>query len=270
MTADLETLFVKDRIYLVHIAKCGGTTIREEVFLRRLAMEHDRYKRDLINIDPRSVEYWKSKILNEKDKKWINLGVIGCHQDKPDYDEEYGYVITIRNPIKRFVSAYYWKLEALETNAYGEDCPEELEALKAWGSANGLAEALYDDSGNLNEETDQFIQKRWTRYMNHIGMDINYYLGDLLKQIKPEQIIGTIAAETMLNDLGRVLGGEPKKISHRKKNDKYPREISEKAYNNLKSYLEEDYECLRKLDEWGHITDDQKPYLFDDVGVKIK
>jgi len=266
----LEDLFVKDRVYLVHIAKCGGTTIREEVFLRKLAMEYERYQSDLINIDPRSVEYWKDKISNESHKKWIDLGVIGCHQGKPDFGEDYKYVITVRNPIKRYISAYYWKLEALETNAYGEKCPEELEVLKAWGSATGLAEALYDDAGNLNEDADQFIQKRWTKYMNHIGMDINYYLRDLLEQIKPEQVLGTIAAETMLKDLGRVLGGEPKKVGHKKKNDKYPREISEKAYSNLKSYLEDDYECLRKLDSWGHITDEQRPYLFDDIGVKIK
>lgn len=266
----LGELFAEDRIYLVHIAKCGGTSLREQIFIRKLAVEYDLYKKDVTLIDPHGVDFWKNKIKNENHKKWIDLGVVGCHQHKPEHSEEYKYVITIRNPIKRFVSAYYWKLEALETNAFGEDCPEELAALKAWGSANGLAESLYDDAGNLNEEADSFIQKRWTKYMNHIGMDIDYYIGDLLQQIEPDDILGTIAVETMAQDISRVLGGEPKELRHKKKNDKYPREISEKAYNNLKSYLESDYECLRKLDEWGHITDEQRPHLFDDIGVKIK
>lgn len=266
----LEDALSNDKAYLVHIAKCGGTTIREQVFIRKLAIEYDKYSRDLLNIDPTGVDYWKNKISNERHKKWIDLGVIGCHQHTADISEDYRYIITVRNPIKRFVSAYYWKLEALETNAYGENCPEELAMLQAWGSANGLAEALYDDAGNLNDETDQFIQKRWTIYMNHIGMDINYYLGELLDNIGSSQVLGVIAAETLPQDLVRVLGGDPSKVGHKKKNDKYPREISEKAYNNLKSYLEDDYECLRKLDSWGHITDEQRPYLFDDAGVKIK
>ena len=77
----------------------------------------------------------------------------------------------------------------------------------------------------------------------------------------------------MADDLIRVLGplSNPKvTLGHDKKNDNYPREISRKAYNNLKSYLADDYECLRKLDSMGHITDEQRPYLFDDIGVKIK
>lgn len=272
---ELKKLFIDDRVYFIHTAKCGGSSLRGQIFAHRLEVEVERYNNQEVQVDPRSNEYWLDLTKNNlgPNKKWMDYGVIGCHQNRPEISDHYKYIISIRNPIKRFVSAYYWKIQALETKAYGEDCPEELEALYSWGSANNLAEALYDDEGYLNEEADAFIEKRWTTYMNHIGMDLDYYLGHLLENIDPGQILGTIAAETMADDLIRVLGplSNPKvTLGHDKKNDNYPREISRKAYNNLKSYLADDYECLRKLDSMGHITDEQRPYLFDDIGVKIK
>ncbi len=68
-------------IYIIHIGKCGGGSLKQE-----LIKKYEQFK----NL------YWEP--------------ILGCHCSKPLINSNFKYVILIRDPINRFISAFYWKM----------------------------------------------------------------------------------------------------------------------------------------------------------------
>ena len=62
----------RDNIHLIHIGKCAGSSIRNELI-----------------------------------QKNVNFICFHCHT--VEYDKNAKYIIVIRNPIKRFISAFNWR-----------------------------------------------------------------------------------------------------------------------------------------------------------------
>ena len=60
-------------IYIIHIGKCGGGSLKQE--------------------------------LKKKNKDFK-----ACHCKKPIIEEKFKYIILIRDPINRFISAFNWKM----------------------------------------------------------------------------------------------------------------------------------------------------------------
>ena len=202
----------------VHIGKTGGSTIK--------------------------------KNLNQKS---INFKHEHCCEIK--YKPNKFYIISIRNPISRFISAFNWRYYLLRTKIQKNDY--ELKIYEKYKNVNYLAENLYINN-ELNIELDKDINKIYKKHPSHLGMDINFYIGKLLEKCSKKQILTVLKTETLNYDFNNFFNLEIKEIL--KKNSNSSENISHLAYKNLKKYLKKDYDCIQKLIDFNLVDDN---YLID-------
>lgn len=197
----------KDTIHVIHIGKCGGMTVRN-------VLQNNNIKQHKIHIE--------KPIFNKKNK----------------------YVIVIRNPIKRLISAFNWRYKLVVVNKTQQGrFAGENHILSRYENVNEFAENI----ANFN------VNKT---YIHHIKEDINHYLGDFLKVCPKENILGVITTEYLNSDLERLFGVHNNVHTHKNTTvtDTY---ISSKGYENLKRYLHKDYKCIEKLFAMGCLTQEQ-------------
>jgi hypothetical protein len=149
-------------VQLIHIGKCGGSTVASLL--------------DKHNIRTRHVHI-KKPVFNPRDK----------------------YLIVIRNPIDRFISAFNWRyklvvLDETQKNRF----PGERDILTKYATVNNLAENIAAFDVNKT-------------YIHHIREDISYYLSDFLQKCKKENILGVVTQENLNHDMEQIL----KEISER-------------------------------------------------------
>ena len=194
---------------LIHIGKCGGTTV--------------------------------DSILAQNNIRHENI-----HVKKPVFNSNDKYLIIIRNPIDRFISAFNWryKLSVLD-KIQGNRFLNEKNTLTKYNCVNNFAENI----ANFDENK---------TYIHHIHENINFYLYDFLKICKKENIIGIVTQENLEYDMKQIFNISSDNI-HKNKNktvtDKY---LSKIGYDLLKQHLRKDYECIHKLFAMGCLT--QKQY----------
>lgn len=203
----------------MHIGKCGGSTVQKEL-------------------------------------KQQNIKFVYRHVQKTSYDSTKKYIIVIRNPISRFISALNWRYKLVCNNGVQSNrFKGEKELLERYPTLNILAENLYKPDGTLNID---FSNKSY--YIHHITEDIHYYLGNILDQGTKESIKAVLVTETLNKDLKQKFNIEV--TEHRKKNsensDKY---LTELGYFNLKKYLQNDYDCINKIYMMNLISEEQYEIL---------
>ena len=207
---------VKDdnkQLIFIHIGKCGGSSL------------------------------WQA-IQNSKIIRSQFLRICKIHIEKPFILKKSKYIIVIRNPIQRAISAFNYRYKLVVED---ETAPQKFEGewsvLKKYKSLNNLAEALYKD-GLLNSEVSKEFQK-----IHHLRENITFYSSEFLSKITSEQIFCVISTETFSEDVINHLGvTEIKKINeNRKFMDDSKKILSQNAYNNLKEYLRDDYRCIEIL-----------------------
>lgn len=204
---------------LIHIGKCGGSTVRTE--------------------------------LKKADIKFVEK-----HICKVTYSNKKRYILIVRNPISRFISAFNWRYKlVIDDGTQSNRFKGEKELLKKYDTVNKLAENIYNNDGTLNLD---FSKKQF--YIHHITEDINFYIGKFLKNCERKNIIAVIATETLNEDLKKLFDIEIR--SHKKKNSgKYNNYLSNLAYRNLRKYLKKDYDCIKKLYELDLITKEKYDIL---------
>ncbi len=109
---------------------------------------------------------------------------------------------------------------------------------------NNLSEKLYKDQ-ILNCAVADDFQK-----IHHLKENISFYLKPLLDEISPSQLFAVFATETLDEDIANILGVQNNIYIHqnsKQTSDKKKKYLSEKAYQNLKTYLKDDYSYLSKL-----------------------
>lgn len=98
----------KNEIFtFVHIGKCGGSTVRR--FLKK-----NKYKFNTIHT---------KKLFN------YNGDIVKINEVK--FSKDYKYLITLRNPIERFISAYKWRYYKLFI-AKDQNCKNEIKILNKY------------------------------------------------------------------------------------------------------------------------------------------
>jgi hypothetical protein len=196
-------------VQLIHIGKCGGSTVASLL--------------DKHNIRTRHVHI-KKPVFNPRDK----------------------YLIVIRNPIDRFISAFNWRyklvvLDETQKNRF----PGERDILTKYATVNNLAENIAAFDVNKT-------------YIHHIREDISYYLSDFLQKCKKENILGVVTQENLNHDMEQILNIQDNSNVYINKNstktDKY---LSELGYEKIKQYLHKDYECIQTLFDMGCLTQTQ-------------
>ena len=198
---------------LVHIGKCGGSTVREE--------------------------------LNKKGVKYIEK-----HITSVKFQSNKKYIIVIRNPISRFVSAFNWRYKLVVKDKVQETRFEgEKMLLEKYETANNLAENIYNPEGEiiLNFRNPEI-------YIHHITEDIDFYIGNFLNECKSENIIAVLATETLKKDFKNNF--EIELESHLKKNTQKT-QLSNSTIKNLVRYLKNDFECIDKLNDMKLLSAEQ-------------
>lgn len=197
----------------VHIGKCGGTTLRQA--LCESPTIHNEYEK-----------------------------ILRVHLSKPPILKSAHYMIVVRNPIQRALSAFnYVYYIVVEKGARRKEWPKEYDILKKYETLNQLGESLYTGQKLCKEAADDFERIR------HLHARISFYLTDLLTQIDPKQVRFVLVQETLNRDIKSMLNLENTKkynsLNYSKAVEK--NYLSEAAYFNLKRYMRDDYEALEKL-----------------------
>jgi hypothetical protein len=199
-------------LVIIHVGKCAGSTLREALTIN--------------NIDYKLI-HLKRAIFNKNDK----------------------YVIVLRNPISRLISAFNWRYKLVILDRLQEiRFPGERETLLKYKDVNTFSEHIsdYDKVNN---------------YIHHVYENINFYLGKFLKKAKKENILGIITQENLNEDTKKIFNIDIGDIEKRK-NDAYTYKfMSHHGRVLLKKYLHKDYKCIDKLFKMGCLTKEQYKIL---------
>ncbi|MDN3517869.1 hypothetical protein QWY84_09620 [Aquisalimonas lutea] len=203
---------------LVHVGKCGGST------LKKAAKRQQRYK---------------------------SMKVV--HIKKPPIHKGASYLLTIRNPISRALSAFNWRYKlVVEDETQKDRFQGEWAILTKYGTLDTLALSLYAKDGSANAEAQQDFLS-----IHHLGENIHFYLGELLQSVEPDQIRGVFSQEFLDSDIYDIFGlpSTERRKSNKKITEPSRLELSPQAVENMKRFLRNDYECIERLHEMEKISD---------------
>eukprot|EP01084_Bolivina_argentea_P188581 324600_1 len=220
-TLQSSKINISGNFTFIHIGKCGGASVWHE-------LENHSFVGNFIDLE------------------------------KVKFNSDIKYVLLIRNPIQRFISAFNWRYK-LVIHQHKRAYKGERQLLQKYKTVNNLSESLYDEKGKLLWH---FGKPRSYKYIHHIFEDINWYIGgDFLENCnKTKNIIGVITTENIVNDMQYIFGVTLNLHLHnnQERNDKF---LSEIGYENLKKYLKKDYECIDKLYKMNVISTKQYDIL---------
>lgn len=196
---------------IIHIGKCAGSTICYEL-------------------------------------KNNNIKFKELHLKKIDFKKNDKYIILLRNPIERLISAFFWRKKLVyQDKSQLLRFRNEYNILKKIDNIHNLILILEND--------EKFLENN---YIHHIKENIKFYLENFLKNCKKENIHAVICKETIREDMKNIFNIE---ISSHLKKNKNDIKLSDDEYNFLKKYLSKDYECIDKLNELGCLTEEKYKIL---------
>jgi len=206
---DSETTLV-----YIHIGKCGGTSLGRSI--RRSPVVSDRFRT-----------------------------IVKVHTRKPPVLPRARYLIVVRNPVERAISAFNWRYKlVVEDRVQANRFKGEHDVLAEYKSLNALADVLYDGDGNLDPRA-----CRQYRAIHHLKEDIAFYLDTLLPNLDSEQLFAVLATETLDQDIADILGVDrvPRMNANGNSVPDEKKWLSDTARMNLRRFLAEDYACVEKL-----------------------
>jgi hypothetical protein len=207
---------ILDRFILVHVGKCAGGTISRELSMAGFNFE--------------------------------------CvHLRKPPLVCSLNYIILIRDPVERFVSAFCWRKHILSSRLKNEKALSYRDLSNLKNSMELEFLSHYQNANQLAEEIDPFHPNRGLHgslglinLIGHIPTGFSWYLDDLLEHPSRKRIIAAIAVETLPRDLDTVFGIK----SVFKDKSSYPEKnhyLSDQSRRNLADLFSAEYRALRKL-----------------------
>lgn len=207
---------MRGKLNVVHIGKCGGSTVRSAIN--------------------------QSSLLAERFES-----VVITHIREVRYSKNQSYLIVIRNPIDRAVSAFNWRYHlVVETEKQRNRFGGEWQILKNYSTLNSLSERLYDaNDGVLNKRVSAEF-----RAIHHLREDISFYLSKMLKHVSPRQVYGIIKQHSLAEDCKSLLGPSVDIVwekEHGSSVDLSKKELSVLAQKNLRRFLHQDFACILKL-----------------------
>jgi len=171
--------------------------------------------------------------------------VHGGHKEVK-FKSDVNYIISIRNPICRWVSAFNWRYYKIVDARKKGGQEGENKFLQIWKTPNNLAENLYDELGNCNFKHD--IPG------THIERGISVYLKGLRSDTK---VLGVIMQETLAEDMKSLFNITVVEQKHSNYSSGYSTFLSSKAKDNLHKYLDSDFKSLKKLKDMDLLTQNQ-------------
>jgi hypothetical protein len=201
------------KLYYIHIGKCGGTTLWRQIQSNKnFITKYDKIER--------------------------------IHIRKPPIDRTADYIIVIRNPTSRALSAFNWRyFLVVEDGCQRNRFPGEYSVLRRYGNLNNLAEKLFTNDVLNTQVASDF------ECIHHLKENIHFYLGKIMKNIYDHQVLTVFAQESLDHDISTYLNVGNSLAENRFANQvpSYKLNLSTAAAHNLKRYLKKDYECIEEL-----------------------
>lgn len=200
-----------------------------------------------------------------------NYNKIHLEKIKPVPNEK--YIIWIRNPITRFVSAFNYIVKFIKEPFIYEYIEKDFNFMKTFSkfkNANDLAEKIYSDKdafkllSNDSTKTPMCMIKRWwlSMYKNHFCPEdmfkgISWYLDDHFLKNHHKKILFCGQLEYFEEDVAKLcklLNIENTYKPYNINTLKLSKYLSPLAIKNLKKFYLNDYKCLDKLVYYGLIN----------------
>lgn len=222
-------------LHVIHVGKCGGSTVTE--LINSSAIVSSQY----IHIHYSHVEGFK-------------------------FFENCDYLLCLRNPIARAISAFAWRRKLVLVDSHPNQInrfPGELNVFQRYSNFAEMLELLYLES---NDILDQDVARDFN-LIHHLRENIYFYLSRLENILRSSNFFGVICQETLAEDCLQLLGVRVGDTVRRYNDMKYDAigELSPRALKNLKRYLSDDYLSIARLWACGLINDQKfKSLMFDD------
>ena len=221
---------IHDIIY-IHVPKTGGGTIN-----------HTLHKIKSNNYDYKQCHSHHSSKDFRRPKNEENININGecLHNNNPFVV----YIISIRNPIKRFISAFYHNflhVDKEKHNKLGIKC------------INTFLDKLF-----INNDISEEIEERFI--VGHLKFGFDEYLSSFLKNKHYSNII-VLLTDDLDRELNRKLHIDNNLIYRGQEHSFIPKNqniaLDEKHIYNLKNYLKKEYSILEKLKKLNLLTEDE-------------
>lgn len=201
-----------------------------------------------------------------------NYTKIHLESIKPDLNEK--YIIWIRNPITRFVSAFNFVIKHINEPFIYKYIKKDFNFKKIFNkfkNANDMAEKIYSDKSVLkllSNDTSKnpmcIIQRWWSSKYNNkyfypedIFKGISWYLDNNFLINYHQNIIFCGQVEHMeedINELCKLLNIKNTYQPYNINNIKLSKYLSPLAIKNLRKFYLNDYKCLEKLVDYGLLS----------------
>lgn len=199
---------------LVHVGKCGGGTVVQELVPRGYQFEKFHLRRPVAAADRR-------------------------------------FVILVRDPVARFVSAYNWRQLVMHEESFpavGSEDPvkrlrhdTERAFLSLFPDVNTFAEKLVA-GGTWDVSPITTLMQ----LIGHVPQGFAWYLDELLDRIEPGQLLGVLATERFADDFESLFGFRPTASRHRNEAS-LPTNLSPAGRANLVRQFAGEYRTLARL-----------------------
>ena len=219
------------KLVFIHPGKCGGSTIRHCIetsgFREKYCLDDDGYTHS--------------------------------HTRQIAFRRNTDYIIALRNPLRRMVSAWNWRKHLVFERGVSPIADEEY-VLKEFITLNNLAKELYDSNGRVNVDLLEKIN-----VVGHFSRGINFHLYRVAKHLHPFNS-HAICQERLSDDL-LTLGMRVKKRlkEHQSNVSKEDLLLEEVAAENLVKAFSKEYRCIDLLYERRVISDAQYASLSSKV-----
>jgi len=156
------------------------------------------------------------------------------------------YFIVIRNPIERFISAFYYRKLMYRKSVQKRFFEKENIIFSSTNNIYQFTENLF----NYNIED--------VKGVAHIGESISYYLEPIIDNLNKENVKYIFTTHYMDTEIKNVIPNyTPRKLKDNSEN-KPKKKLSDLSLKNLNIFLEKDFEMIEKLNDKGLLS--QKQY----------
>lgn len=228
-------------LHLIHVGKCGGSTVTE-----------------LIS---------SSEVVSSQYQK-----VFFSHVEGFKFVDNCDYLLCLRNPISRAISAFAWRRKLVFIDSHPGQInrfPGELDVFNRYPTFAQMLELLYSGP---DESLDQNVARDFN-LIHHLRENIYFYLSRLENILCSSSLFGVICQETLAEDCLQLLGVRAGQTIRRYNNMKHDSigALSPLAIKNLKRFLMDDYLSIASLWTRGLINDEKfKILMFDDLELASK
>ena len=243
---------LQGKLLFVHVGKTGGSTV--EKFLTENRIRHQ-------SVHTRS--------LSAKQCLRLHLGSpYKCTKEELHWKaNERSVIVSVRDPLRRLISAFNWRHTVgggVKDKSFAKSHRPlafkfEVSLYKCFDSVNDFAEALGEENNltRCGSIARSVFDQTNPSSSTHMSQGYLFYIGkEMLEYMVSHQFrIYLVRQESLTSDLHgledwlstplRTLRIKHERSDYPRKNDTY---VSEKGLQNLKKFLQPEYDFLRQLE----------------------